>query len=207
MAQDDDVVELARWRASRDGGVSSQEESPLRRLARGEPGAVEACVDGYGPMVHALVRRLLPQGADVEDVVHEVFVELWRSAQRFDPGQASDRGFVAMIARRRVIDRRRRKDRRVETVALTPERDAPLPSDEHERTLGRLAAAPAVDALKTLAPDRQRWIVMAVVEGFSHRDIARLTDTPLGTVKSGIRRGLAEMRSWMEKQDRREVGP
>lgn len=205
MARDEDVVELARWRAGRGVGVTETGPSPLLRLARGEAGAVAACVDAYGPLVQGLARRLLQDDAEVEDVVHEVFIELWRSAQRFDPAKASDRGFVAMVARRRIIDRRRRLDRRPRTVELHPVRDAPS-TDEHERTLGRLRAGPAVDALKTLTAERQRWITMAVVEGFTHSEIAEETGTPLGTVKSGIRRGLAEMRSWLERREAREVG-
>lgn len=201
---DDGVVELARWRAGREGGVRP-EDSPLSRLASGRDGAVEACVDAYGPLVQALARRLLPEGADVDDVVQEVFIELWRSGPRFDPRRASDRGFVAMIARRRIIDRRRRMERQAPTVALSPGRDRA--TDEHERTLGRVQAGPAVEALAQVAEDRRRWILMSVVQGFSHREIADETGAPLGTVKSGIRRGLAQMKDWLERREAREVGP
>ncbi len=182
------VVDLNRWRANRG-------DPPLARLARDEPGAAEACVDAYGPLVRGLARRLLPEGADVDDLLQDVFVELWRSAGTFDPARASDRGFVAMIARRRIIDRRRHGERRIDTVPLAPTRDRA--TDDHERTVGRVAAAPALRALDRLPEERRRWIVMAVVEGYSHRDIARATDTPLGTVKSGIRRGLHDMRAWL----------
>ncbi|MEM7414937.1 MAG: sigma-70 family RNA polymerase sigma factor [Gemmatimonadota bacterium] len=199
-----DVVELAEWRAGRDGAMTTLRlGSPLLRLSRGEVGAVEACVDAYGPMVQALIRRLRPAASDVEDVVQEVFVALWRSAHRFDPDRASDRGFVAMITRRRVIDRTRREERQPSTVEYDPGQDRG--SDEHERTLGRLQAGPAMDALRRLSEERRRWIVMAVVEGYSHREIAERSNTPLGTVKSGIRRGLAEMRGWLEGEDMQEV--
>ncbi|MEK9500954.1 sigma-70 family RNA polymerase sigma factor [Gemmatimonadota bacterium DH-20] len=182
------VVDLNRYRASRG-------DAPLTRLARGETGAAEACIDAYGPLVQGLARKLLAEGSDIDDVVQSIFVELWRSAHTFDPDRASDRGFVAMIARRRIIDHRRRSDRRVETVPLAPARDRA--SDEHERTTGRVAAAPAIRALDRLPDDRRQWIVMSVVEGYSHSEIARETDTPLGTVKSGIRRGLLDMRAWL----------
>ena len=137
-------------------------------------------------------------------VGQDIFVELWRSAERFDPDRAPDRGFVAMIARRRLIDRRRRTERRPVTVPMTPVRDAV--TDEHERTLGRVQAGPAVEALATLSEERRAWIVMAVVEGFSHSEIADRTGTPLGTVKSGIRRGLAELRGLLEQNDMRGTG-
>ena len=200
----DDVVELAEWRADREESMALRVGSPLLRLARGEPGAVQACVDAYGPMVQALARRLLAEGSDVDDTVQEIFVELWRGAHRFDPDKASDRGFVAMIARRRIIDRARREERRPSTVAIAPGHDRV--SEEHERTLGRVQAGPAVEALSTLSEERRSWILMAVVEGYSHSEIAQHTGTPLGTVKSGIRRGLAEMRGWLEQNDMQEVG-
>lgn len=200
----DDVVQLATWRADRGRAMTLQLGSPLLRLGRNEPGAVEACVDAYGPLIQGLARRLMPEGSDLDDAVQDVFVALWKSAARFDPDRASDRGFVAMLARRRIIDRLRREERRPTTVALTPGRD--VVTDEHERTLGRIQAGPALEALRTLSEDRRSWIVMSVVEGYSHSEIADRTGTPLGTVKSGIRRGLAEMRGWLQGNDMVEVG-
>jgi len=197
------VVELARWRALRGDGVTG-EPTPLERVALGEPGAVEACVDGYGGMVRALALRLLPEHADVDDVVQEIFVELWRTASRFDPARGSDRGFVAMLARRRIIDRRRRMDRRPTTTRLAPARDRA--DDQHERTLGRVEAGVAREALEVLSDEHRSWIMMSVVEGWTHREIAESTGTPLGTIKSGIRRGLAKMRDMLEPRlDAREL--
>jgi RNA polymerase sigma-70 factor (ECF subfamily) len=207
--RDDDVVELAQWKARRRAGgeapVTADETSPLLRVARGELGAVRACVDTYGGLVQGLVRRLLPEDADHDDAVQEVFVALWQSAHRFDPSRASDRGFVAMITRRRVIDRRRKAERQVETVKLEAGRDRP--SGEHERTQGRLEAGPALRALNTLPEHHRTWILLSVVEGFSHREVAERTDTPLGTVKSGIRRGLAQVRERLEGRAMKGVGP
>ena len=193
---------MSKGRSDEHGGLGVA-DAPLLRLARGERGAVESCVDAYGPLVQSVATRLLPSPEDVEDGVQEVFVELWRSAPRFDPAKATDRGFVAMIARRRIIDLRRRADRRPATVRMT--QTAERSSDEHERTLGKIEAGPAMEALASIADDRQRWILMAVVEGYSHSEIARKTGAPLGSVKSGIRRGLAEMRSVLEQSDMREV--
>lgn len=194
----DKVVELARWRAQRTAEMSGP--SPLERVANGEAGAVEACVDAYAALVRGLAQRLLPKHADVDDVVQEIFVELWRSASRFDSGRASDRGFVATIARRRIIDRRRRMDRRPETTRIEAGMDRG--DNQHERTLGRVEAAPARQALELLSEEHRRWVLMAVVDGYTHTEIAESTGTPLGTVKSGIRRGLARMRTALEPMAR-----
>ena len=213
---EDDVVELARWRAARNmiegregkAGLPAGPERPdvpLLRLARGEPGAAEACVDAYGPLIQGLARKLLPGGADVDDLVQEVLVELWRTADRFDPARASDRGYVAMLTRRRVIDRRRRNERRPKLVSFESEA-GDRSGDDHRRIEGRLEAAPAVEALARLSEEKRRWILMAVIEGFSHSEIAAETGSPLGTVKSGIRRGLIQMRRWLERHDARHDG-
>ena len=205
----DDVVELARWREKqrreRRGAAVRDSASPLEGVARGEPGAVEACVDAYGPLVRALATRMLPEGADIDDVVQDVFVEVWRSAARFDADRASDRGFVATITRRRIIDRRRRMDRRPRTVRLAP--GIECADETFERTIGRVEAAGAVAALRHLSDDRRRWIVMSVVECYTHAEIAEVTKTPLGTIKSGIRRGLAHMRTLLDPPEtQREAG-
>ena len=210
---DDDVVELSRWRRARDvkaepggGDAVDNDDVPLLRLARGEPGAAEACVDAYGPLVQGLARRSMSTGTDVDDIVQEVLVDVWRTADRFDPARASDRGYVAMLTRRRIIDRKRWAERRPELVSFDSEVED-RGGDEHYRTEGRLEAAPAVEALETLTEEKRGWILMAVVEGFSHSEIAAKTGSPLGTVKSGIRRGLTQMRRWLEQREAREVGP
>lgn len=173
--------------------------SPLLSLSEGDRSAVRACVETYGPLVTRLAKRMLPDSSALEDAVQETFIELWRSAHRFDPTKASDRGFVAMIARRRIIDRCRKMQRRPQTVGLSQDTDRG--SEEHERTVARIQAGPVTEALERLSPERKRWIRMAVVEGYPHREIAARTGTPLGTIKSGIRRGLAEMRAWLEQKE------
>ena len=180
--------------------------SPLERVAAGDHGAVAACIDAYGGLVRGLATRLLPERADVDDVVQEVFVDLWASAARFDAGRASDRGFVAMVTRRRIIDRRRKMDRRPETTGLVAGIDRS--TDDHRRTQARVEAAPALRALDELSDEHRSWILMAVVEGYSHTEIAERAERPIGTIKSAIRRGLARAREVLAGTDGlQEAGP
>ncbi|MBX9623103.1 MAG: sigma-70 family RNA polymerase sigma factor, partial [Gemmataceae bacterium] len=86
-------------------------EPVLPRVAVGDPAAVRECIARYGPLVWGLARRLVPNPADAEDAAQDVFISLWQSAGRYDPAQAAEVTFVAMIARRRLIDRRRRARR------------------------------------------------------------------------------------------------
>src|SRR5436190_14026687 len=90
---------------------SSNEEAPLLgRVAAGDEAAVRECLARYGGLVWSIARRFEP--SDAEDAVQEIFLDLWKSAARFDRAVASETAFVAMIARRRLIDRRRTRGRR-----------------------------------------------------------------------------------------------
>jgi RNA polymerase sigma-70 factor (ECF subfamily) len=173
-------------------GVTAVDPTPLERVGAGDPAAVQACVQAYGSLVWALTRRGLASQADAEDAVQEIFVDLWRSAARFDPAKGSDKGFVAMVARRRLIDRRRRAGRRPDLHALSDGFDAA--SDAHERIEPRVEAVGVLEALNAIRDDHRRLIELSLLEGLSHSEIAEVTGMPLGTVKSGIRRGLKAAR-------------
>src|SRR5580700_4844427 len=82
--------------------------SVLQRIARGDAAAVRECIEQYGALVWSLARRLSRTPADAEDATQDIFLDIWRSAGRFDESQGSDKVFIAMIARRRLIDRLRK---------------------------------------------------------------------------------------------------
>ena len=85
--------------------------SVLQRIASGDSAAVRECIDQYGPLVWSIARRLSRTPADAEDAAQEVFLDIWRSASRFDASQGSDKVFIAMIARRQA-DRSAAQDQR-----------------------------------------------------------------------------------------------
>ena len=168
---------------------SPKSEALLTRIARGDADAVGACLERYGAMVWSVVSKAWKDFSTIEDLVQEIFIDVWKSAGRFDPERASEATFIATIARRRVIDRRRR-------VGRAPEQEL---IEEHEVSQedGALAlvdlgdeAQLAREALDELKPDQRRVILMSVVDGLTHSEIATETGIPLGTVKSHIRRGL-----------------
>src|SRR5271154_3658467 len=82
--------------------------SVLQRIASGDSDAVRECIEQYGALVWSLARRLSRTASDAEDATQEIFLDIWRSASRFDATQGSDKVFIAMIARRRLIDRLRK---------------------------------------------------------------------------------------------------
>ena len=175
--------------------VSSAPESPdaplLPRVARGEPGAVGECLARYGGLIWNLATRYLQNRADAEDAAQDVVIELWKSAHRFDPHVSSEATFVAVVARRRLIDWRRKLARGPEVGPL-PEG---LPGKESGPCFDRADdVARAVAAVDRLRDTPRRLLLMALVQGRTHLQIAEETGLPLGTVKAHIRRGLIAIR-------------
>ena len=176
--------------------LSSHGDKPLgilQRIARGEAGAVQECIEGYGALVGALVRRLCPSAAESDDVVQEIFIDLWKSAGRYDPATAPEATFVAVIARRRLLDLRRKLLRRAEPSELSGD----LATDEsslEEMAQVRDEASRAQRALAELKPEQRRVLQLAVFHGLSHQEISTATGLPLGTVKTHARRGLNRVR-------------
>ena len=169
------------------------EPSILARVADGEPGAVKDVLARYSALVWSLASGLSKDPHEVEDVVQDIFVDVWRSAKRYDPKVASEATFIATIARRRVIDQRRRAGRRLAPEPLEEEL-APGAEDQmlHQVDIAD-DAKQAKDVLAELTGDRRRVLELSVVTGLTHREITADTGIPLGTVKSHIRRGLAEV--------------
>jgi RNA polymerase sigma factor (sigma-70 family) len=153
---------------------------------------VQEAIARYGGLVWSLARRLGLPDSETEDAVHEVFTELWRNGARYDPNIASETAFVATIARRRLIDRRRRLGRQPVKQQIS-EGLVGGDQDPVKPELGEEAAR-AAKAFETLTPEQQRVLRLSVYEGLSHELIARSTGLPLGTVKTHARRGLIKLR-------------
>lgn len=167
--------------------------SILSRITAGDRAAVEECINSYGGLVWSLARRLSPSEADAEDAVQEIFIDVWRSAARFDEAQGAEVTFVAMIARRRLIDRLRRARRQ---PVYDPPSEQVIDTRRHDREVERSAdAALAAKAMHELRPEQRRVLQLAICQGFTHQEIASATGMPLGTVKTHVRRGLVQIRA------------
>lgn len=165
----------------------------MPRVAQGDdPEAINACIERYQGLVWSLTKNKL-RDSEVEDAVQEIFIDLWKSAGRFDSAEGSETAFVATIARRRLIDRLRRRERQPTLQALPEPEDRQLeisaPSAE-----ASAEAALAARAVNALAPEERRVVLLSVCHGLSHAEIADSTRLPLGTVKTYVRRGLMRVR-------------
>lgn len=154
------------------------------------------CIEEYGALVWSLARRLTRTPSDAEDATQEIFLDIWRSAGRFDAAQGSPKVFIAMIARRRLIDRLRKTSSEppmdsvdvLETVAWSD----PGTASETSHEAGRAALA-----LQELRPEQRQVLELSLLHGLSQSEIAVRLGMPLGTVKSFMRRGLIRVREYM----------
>ena len=150
------------------------------------------CLDAYGGLVWSIARRLCGDAAEAEDAVQEAFLSIWKSAEKFDAARSSEKTFVAMIARRRIIDRRRSAQRRLDVQPLAD----PVPTESRiEADLETQEEAVRARRMMTeLKDDERRVLELAVDHGLSQSEIATRTGMPLGTVKTHARRGMIRLR-------------
>jgi len=174
--------------------------SLLQRVASGDAAAVDACLDAYGGLVWSLARRMCRRHEDAEDAVQEIFVEIWRKAEKYNPEVASEATYITMIARRRLIDRYRRQSRVPDTTALSD--DLVSGGIEHERQVEiREEAAQARHYLEQLRPEERKVLELSINEGMSQSQVAEAMNMPLGTVKTHARRGLIRLREMLGTAD------
>ncbi len=166
--------------------------SLLRRVSAGDQAAVEEVLDRYGGLVWSLARKLLGDD-DAEDGVQEAFIDVWLAAGRFDESLSSEAGFIVMIARRKLIDRARKRGRSPRTSSLVPDL-ASSETGQAERLERDDEVAMVTSAFRSLRPEQQAVIRLAVYDGMSHSEIAEATGRPLGSVKTLVRRGLMQIR-------------
>ncbi len=165
----------------------------LERIASGDRSAVAECIDTYSGLVWSLSRRFLANEADAEEAVQEIFLELWTTADRYDRSVAAEATFISMIARRRLIDRRRKLDREPLSEPLD-EVEHSLSGDTQRVLEASAEVQRVVDVISTMKPAQQEVINMASWLGMSHGAISEQTGIPLGTVKSYMARGLTRIR-------------
>ncbi|PYS91896.1 MAG: RNA polymerase subunit sigma-24 [Acidobacteria bacterium] len=165
----------------------------LKRIADGDQNAVQDCLKTYGGLVWSLARRMLRNNEEVEDAVQEIFIEVWKNAARFDPALASETTFIAMIARRRLIDKIRFSQRRISADSLEDILAEPAGTSEKEMQM-LVEGREAFKALNELRPEQRQVLQLSIIHGLTHQEIADATGMPLGTVKTHARRGLLQAR-------------
>ena len=172
---------------------SDYPENLLTKVASGDPKAFDELIRKYGNLVWSIARRYLSNTDEAEDAVQEIFVSLWQSAARFDPSKASEITYISMITRRRLIDSLRKNKKH---KLLTSIEDVSYGNFLSQKsTLEQDAEISLViEALSKLEIQDREILSLSIYQGYSHLEIAKLMNLPLGTVKTKIRRNLMKIR-------------
>lgn len=165
-------------------------ESILKDIAAGDPTGVARCLDEYGGLVWTLADRYLRgQRHEIEDAVQDVFVTIWLAAPKYDPAKGAEASYIATIAHRRLLDHRRRLMSQRALAQRTTDRH----SDPAPITFGSDERARLGEEFSRLPDDEQTAVWLSVTRGLSHREIAKATDSPVGTVKTRLRRVMLRL--------------
>jgi len=155
-----------------------------------DQGAMAALYDRYSSIVYSVGLRVLQDASAAEDVLQDIFMQLWRNPGAFDASRGNLAAWLAVITRHRAIDalRRRRHENDIENVVVAVDPDLASETDR-SRTMDKVRGA-----LQTMPALQRSALEMAYFEGLTHSEIAERTGEPLGTIKTRIRTGLLSLR-------------
>jgi len=173
----------------------------LEQVAKRDEAALNAFYDRFHRLVYSLALRVVGSTADAEDVVLDVFWQVWQQAGQYDPERGSVSTWLITIARSRAIDRRRRLKRNgtLAQMVAVEHRDPAKPLGDPQEDIVAAEQRRRVRAALDLLPEaNRRALELAYYEGLSQSEVAAALDEPLGTVKTRIRTGLAHLRGHLQ---------
>jgi len=172
-----------------------QLEQLLRRAATGDETAFAELYDAVSPRLFGLVRRVVRDPAQSEEVTQEVFLEIWRHSARFDPSKGGAMSWMLTIAHRKAVDRVRAAEAaRSRDEGYGASNQDVTHDSTAEAVVERLDAERVHRALDTLTPVQRQALELAYLSGYTHTEVASMLDLPLGTAKTRIRDGLIRLR-------------
>jgi len=175
----------------------------LGMIAQGDREAFSRFYDGFAPLAFGLIRRILRDPASSEEVLQEVFWQIWREAPRYDPRRGSPEAWVVMRAKTRAIDRLRAIRRREKTFVAPADDSLTRSAEEPGENPGVAAENRGLvrSALNALPESQRRVVELAFFEGMTQSEIASRLGEPLGTVKTRARLGLERLKSLITREE------
>lgn len=172
------------------GGAPAGDGALLERVKANDQGAMGEFCDRYGRLVYSVALRVLKDPSQAEDLMQEVFLQVWRNPGAFERGRGTLGAWLAVVARNRAVDvlRRRKPNDSVDDVVLTSSTN--LASEVERNSMMEKVR----QAMGGLPEEQQRSVELAFFEGMTHAEIAARTGDPLGTVKTRIRTALMSLR-------------
>jgi RNA polymerase sigma-70 factor, ECF subfamily len=179
----------------------SSDAALVQRLLQKDVRAFEQLYDRHSKIVYGLVLRILQQASTAEEVVQDVFLQLWRNAGRYEAARGPFVPWLLTLARNRALDNLRLKSERQRRLEdQTEELPSIAQAPEYEKALDEKRRAEVVRSLmSSLGAKQKKAIEMAYFEGLSHSEIAAALHEPLGTVKSWIRNGLLRLKEGLQE--------
>jgi len=171
--------------------TSTGEDAALLALVQaGDEQAMASLFDRYSRIVYSVALRVLRDPTSAEDILQEIFMQIWRNPDSFTAARGSLGGWLAIVSRNRSIDalRRRRPSTNVDDIALASPYN--LASEAETNSLMERARS----VIRTLPIEQRKTLEMAFFDGLTHSEIAEMTGDPLGTVKTRIRSALLTLR-------------
>jgi RNA polymerase sigma-70 factor (ECF subfamily) len=167
----------------------------LARTARGDTAAFSALYDRVSPWVFGLVRRILRNPAQSEEVTQEVMIDVWRTAARYDATRGSAHSWILTIAHRRAVDRVRSEQAAADRTELVAARSTETDFDQVSETVTtRLEVEQVRRCLDSLTDLQRESITLAYYDGYTYPEVAQRLDAKLPTIKARMRDGLIRLR-------------
>jgi RNA polymerase sigma-70 factor (ECF subfamily) len=172
------------------GDIDVSLEELLRRVGRKDRAAFRDLYAATSSRLFAICLRLLRDRARADEALQESFTRIWERATSYDAEKGAALAWMTVVTRRIALNDLRRRDNAHDSLdeAASPEVAAELPEQDP------MAKARLLDCLDKLGAERRQWVVLAYIHGYSHEELARRFDRPLGTMKSALFRGLADLR-------------
>ncbi|MEV8267028.1 ECF RNA polymerase sigma factor SigK [Microbacterium sp. NPDC076911] len=183
-----------------EGGADSVDHigELLQQISSGDQGAFARVYDMLSARVFGLILRVLVDRSQSEEVLQEVFLEVWQSASKFVPNKGQGRSWVLTIAHRRAVDRVRSSQASSDRDVRVGVRDLDVAHDGvSEQVELRIEGEKVTTALATLPDPQREAITLAYFGGYSQSEISALVGAPLGTIKTRMRDGLSRLRTEM----------